>query len=46
MTSNANKLLICEGRSKDVAKLDESGRTVSAKARLAMNIKEGFLVDF
>ena len=29
-----------------MAKLDESGRTVSASARLAINIKEGFLVDF
>ena len=29
-----------------VAKLHESGRTVSASARFAMNIREGFLVDF
>jgi hypothetical protein len=37
---------MCEGRSNEVAKLDESGKTVSASARFAMNIKEGFLVDF
>ena len=46
VTSYANRLLTCEGRRREVAKLEESGRRVSANARLAMNINDGFLVDF
>ena len=29
-----------------MARLDERGRIVSARARFAINISEGFLVDF
>ena len=39
-------LSICEGSKKEEAMLEVKGRTVSAKARFAINIKDGRLVDF